>query len=233
MYTSAQVRIHAHNDYQKPEPLINALNNKVFSLEADVWLVNDTLKVAHDARELPTAPTLFSQYLQPIIQLFENNKGHISSDKKYAPVLMVDIKENGEAALTALVKSVAAYPTVFNRNVNPLAVQLVISGERGDNWLQWPSYILFDGRPYEQYNAEVLQRIAFISDSYINFLKFKDSTDTQIKQSAEKIHAVKKLFRLWTIPDSPSSWEKLLDLGVDIINTDKVAECSMYFKNKQ
>jgi alkaline phosphatase len=38
-----------------------------------------------------------------------------------------------------------------------------------------------------------------------------------------------KLLRLWAIPDNPASWKRLQQLGVDIINTDKPAECRSYF----
>jgi alkaline phosphatase len=234
--TAQPVRIHAHNDYQKPRPLYEALRNKVFSLEADVFLINDTLKVAHDKKELSNAPSLFSLYLQPIIELFQIHQGHISSDSNYTPVLMIDIKEfreqtGGDAVLAALVKLVSPYPSVFNRSVNPAAVQLVISGERGSKWNSWPPYILFDGRPQEQYDDATLQHIAFISDSYLNYTRQKENSDASIKQVAEKIHSMKKLFRLWAIPDNPFSWEHLQQLGVDIINTDKVVECRSYFSN--
>jgi alkaline phosphatase len=227
---SAQVRIHAHNDYQKAEPLVNALRNKAYSLEADVYLVNDTLKVAHNKNELATAPTLFSEYLQPIIHLFQTHHDHISDDSNYAPILMVDIKENGESALQALVKLLSAYPSVFDRSINKAAVQIVISGERGSMWTVWPATILFDGRPNENYDAATLERVAFVSDSYLHYSDHsKNNADTLLHQAAEKVHAMKKLFRLWAIPDNPASWDHLLQLGVDIINTDKITECRNYF----
>src|SRR5258706_12938425 len=81
--------IHAHNDYQKREPLVNALRNKAFSIEADVYLVNDSLRVAHDKNELAKAPTLNVLYLRPIVDRFRLHHGHISDDGNYAPVLMI------------------------------------------------------------------------------------------------------------------------------------------------
>jgi alkaline phosphatase len=226
-----KVLIHSHNDYHQSEPLINALRNKVYSIEADIYLVNDTLKVAHDKRELPAAPTLKVLYIQPIINLFQANHGQISSDHDYSPVLMVDIKENGEAVLAALVRLLSAYPSVFDRKINQKAVQVVISGDRGDRskWNSWPSFFLFDGRIGEPYDKEQLERVAFISDSYLNYAKQKDSTDSLIKHLSAKTHQLKKLLRLWAIPDHPSSWRHMHSLGIDIINTDKVEECRNYF----
>src|SRR5690242_18696323 len=91
-----KVLIHSHNDYEQAEPLTNALRNQVYSFEADVYLVNDTLKVVHDKKDLAAAPSLNSLYIQPIVNLFKIHHGHISDDRNYAPVLMIDIKEKGE-----------------------------------------------------------------------------------------------------------------------------------------
>jgi alkaline phosphatase len=228
------VLIHSHNDYEQAEPLTNALRNKVYAFEADIYLVNDTLKVAHDKKDLATAPSLNSLYIQPIVNLFKVNHNRISSDSKYAPVLMIDIKENGDAVLNALVKMLSAYSPVFDRKINPKAVQIVISGDRGaiSKWKSWPSFMLFDGRINEQYDKVQLKRVAFISDSYFNYAKQQETTDSLIKQLATKTHQVKKLLRLWAIPDNSSSWIHLKKLGVDISNTDKVEECRKYFDAK-
>ena len=143
-----QTLIHAHNDYQKPEPLTNALRDKVFSIEADVYLSDNRLLVAHDKKELSAAKGLDNLYLKPIIELFRRHNGTISEDSSYTPVLMIDIKENGEAAIAQLIKLVSIYRSVFDRSVNTKAVQLVISGDRGasSTWTSYPSYIFFDGR---------------------------------------------------------------------------------------
>ena len=225
--TSAQLRIHAHNDYQKPEPLINALRNKAFSIEADVYLSGNRLLVAHDKNELTKAKTLDSLYLQPIIELCRLHKGTISEDSAYTPVLMIDIKENGDTVIAKLIKMLSAQRFVFDRTVNAKAVQVVISGDRGaiSKWVSYPSFIFFDGRPYEAYDSATLQRVAFISDSYFNYISPQDST-SRIRQLVKKIHDMGKLLRLWATPDNPASWKWQQQLGIDIINTDKVAECS-------
>src|ERR1044071_10300218 len=230
-----KVLIHSHNDYEQAEPLTNAIRNKVYSFEADVYLVNDTLKVVHDKKDLATAPSLNDLYIQPIVNLFKTNHGHISNDINYAPILMIDIKEKGEEVLNALVKLLSVYPSVFDRKVNSKAIQIVISGDRGNisKWPSWPSFILFDGRINEQYDKAQLERVAFISDSYFNYAKQKDSTDLLIQQLAKRSHEIKKLLRLWGAPDNSTTWDRLKELGVDITNTDKIEECRKYFAAKQ
>lgn len=228
--SSTQPRIHAHNDYQQAEPLTNALRNKVFSIEADIYLYNNKLMVAHDKKELPTASSLDSLYLQPIIKLFKQHKGMISKDSSYTPTLMIDIKENGEAVIAELIKLLSSHRFVFDRSTNAKAVTIVISGDRtaSSKWNSYPAFILFDGRPYETYDNTALKRVAIISDSYSKYINPQDSTGS-LEQLVKKVHSMGKLLRLWGTPDDPSSWKRFQQAGIDIINTDKVEECRNYF----
>ena len=43
------VHAHAHNDYEHKRPLFDALEQGFCSVEADVWLVEGKLLVAHEA----------------------------------------------------------------------------------------------------------------------------------------------------------------------------------------
>jgi hypothetical protein len=60
--SSAVPQTHAHNDYEHPNPLYDALSWGFISAEADIWLYpddNDNLRVAHDQVADPTTlPTL-------------------------------------------------------------------------------------------------------------------------------------------------------------------------------
>ncbi|MBI1341640.1 MAG: glycerophosphodiester phosphodiesterase [Terrimonas sp.] len=226
--------IHAHNDYQKTEPLIQAIRYKVYAIEADVYLVDHKLRVCHDESATLQAPTLGQLYLQPIIQLFNKYRGRISEDSTYAPVLMIDIKKDGTAVLQEILKEIAQYPQVFDRGTNPLAVQVVISGDRGpvDHWAAYPSTILFDGRPREHYDTDALQKVAFVSDAYANYFRPADSIDIRLQSLARAVHQKGKILRLWGIPDNPKAWDHFKNLGIDIINTDSVAACRAYFGYK-
>ena len=224
----SQTLIHSHNDYEKPAPLINALENKAYNVEADVYLVDGKLLVSHEKKDIKTERTLLSLYIQPIVQLYEKNKGFISKDKQYKPNLVIDIKENGETIISELVSLLKPYQKYFDRSLNPNAVQIVLSGDRGaiSKWKSYPSLINFDGRPYEQYDAAALARVAFISDSYSKYINRQNPTATDsLSAVVTKAHQVKKPVRFWGAPDNEETWKKLIELTVDILNTDKVTEC--------
>lgn len=126
----AQVLIHSHNDYKHPLPFSNAIKIKVYSLKADVYLVDSVLMVAHDKKEIQATMTLYSMYLQPFIELYKQYNGFVSSDKSYKPVLVIDIKEKGAAVIGQFVQLLDNHRSVFDRNVNAAAVKVVLSGDR-------------------------------------------------------------------------------------------------------
>jgi len=223
----AQVKIHAHNDYEKPQPLVNALNSKAYSIEADIFSRNGQLLVAHSANQLADAKTLNELYIQPIVTLFKKNKGHISKDKDYRIALMIDVKEGGEQTIRQLASLLAKYRSCFDRQKNPAAVQVIVSGDRGDlkHWNSFPSYIYFDGRPTEQYDNAQLKRVACISDAYSSYAENREKLNTTL----EKAHQAGKLFRFWGTPDNEFSWKLFHEAGVDIINTDKPDLCRKFF----
>lgn len=45
-------RAHAHNDYEHDRPLFDTLDHNFKSVEADVWLANGELLVAHDRHQV-------------------------------------------------------------------------------------------------------------------------------------------------------------------------------------
>jgi hypothetical protein len=149
LHSTAQVKIHAHNDYEKPLPLFNALNSRVFSIEADVFLRNGDLLVAHSSDQLLNAKSINELYIQPLVSLFKKHKGQVSEDTGYTAALMIDIKQGGEEAIKELCRMLEPYRSAFDRNRNPHAMQIIISGDRGNmrNWTSFPAYIFFDGRP--------------------------------------------------------------------------------------
>ncbi|KAJ7169971.1 hypothetical protein C8R46DRAFT_897007 [Mycena filopes] len=63
--------IHSHNDYWRDVPLLTALSQGVASVEADVWLVGETLFVGHEMAALTPARTFESLYVEPLVSIIE------------------------------------------------------------------------------------------------------------------------------------------------------------------
>src|SRR4051812_6365807 len=71
---------HAHNDYEHARPLFDALDHGFCSVEADIWLVDGALLVAHDKKDLKPARTLQSLYLDPLRERTKANGGRVYRD---------------------------------------------------------------------------------------------------------------------------------------------------------
>ena len=224
-------KIHAHNDYAQPHPFVDAYTQRADFIEADVWLLNGKLVVSHE-KPTSNSPTLDSLYLKPIERLFQLNKDKPSPDRDYTFCLVIDVKEKPAEVLPILVTLLQENLSCFNRLANAKAVQVIISGERP----KIPAYfdyplLQFDGRPSEVYDEETLQHVALISDNFRSYAHWDGNGDIpdddrdKLKRVIKRAHNDKKPIRFWAIPDTPNGWKQLKKLGVDIINTDKVAEC--------
>lgn len=224
-------RIHSHNDYKQSVPFWNAFANGATSFEADVFLKNNQLYVAHEDKEIATSKTLEALYLKPIATAIERK---YLRDKKI--ILLVDIKSEAKATLHQLVKVLKAHPAIIsNKNI-----QIIISGNRpkAEEYVKYPDFIYFD---YQELGtaiaSEIWTKIGMVS---LNFKRFSEwngkgrlthPDEKRIAAILKKAKKTNKPFRFWASPDSKRAWRTLSEMGVDIINTDHPYKCVSYFKS--
>ncbi|MGW3460177.1 putative baseplate assembly protein [Streptomyces olivaceoviridis] len=122
---------HAHNDYEHPRPLFDALDHRFGSVEADIFLVGDQLLIGHEASDLDPSRTLESLYLEPLAARVRANHGTVHRGSRRPLKLLVDIKTEGSATYLALDRHLRRYPHLFTRyahgRVHPGPVTAVIS----------------------------------------------------------------------------------------------------------
>lgn len=235
----AQTKVHSHNDYLQKRPLISAYEAKADQIEADIFLVGDSLIVAHSKKEINLDNTLNKLYLNPIALLFKQYNNKVSSDKKYTFSLMIDVKENWDLVYPVLKREIEKYGGLFNRPENKYAIQVVISGARpaDSTFHTYPNWLFFDGLPNISYAKKDLKRVTMISDNFASYSKWKGSGDIsdEDKQKLEKIviqaKQLKKPVRFWGAPDTKDSWVTQLSIGSTIINTDKVEQVKYFLTN--
>src|SRR5882724_12156085 len=95
------VRAHAHNDYEHARPLFDALDHGFCSIEADVWLVDGKLLVAHDRNQVKPERTLQTLYLDPLRERIRGNGGRVYANVPEI-LLLVDVKSDGQQTYRAL-----------------------------------------------------------------------------------------------------------------------------------
>lgn len=237
-----QVLIHSHNDYSHAHPFWGAYRERANSIEADVFPVNGELMVAHSKEAIRDSHTLVNMYLDPIIKLFKKHHNKtVSDDPDYTFYLMIDIKEKWDTVLPLLIKKLKQHPDCFNRQINPKAVQIFISGERPPIYTfhDYPPEIMFDGLPDKEYSHADLKKIVMISTNFQNYASW-NGTDTlpsgdaqNLRKVIDEAHGKHKPMRFWGAPDTPDCWNALISLGADVLNTDKVKACKEFLKTHE
>jgi len=222
---SSQTMIFAHNDYGKPIPFFAAYHQQADFIEADVFLYNDKLVVAHTQSEISLDRTLDTLYLKPLQQQIQKNRGAAYPNSKPLS-LMIDLKSEGVATLTKLVAELKTYPDLIKCK----SLLITISGNVPEpaTWKRFPEFIHFDGRPGIEYTPDQLKRIRLISTSFSKHSSWNGkgvltaAERLEIERIVKEAHEKQRPIRFWGAPDFENAWIKLMEAGVDVINTDRV-----------
>lgn len=234
-YTTAQA--HSHNDYEQNIPFLRAYHQQFGSIEADIFLKNDSIFVAHEQEHITAKNTLSSLYLKPLLAQVEKNNGQIYPDKNLPLQLLIDLKTPGKETIPVLIRELQPYLKIF-APVGP--VKIVLSGDvpTPQEFGQYPDYLFFDGRPEINYSKTQLERIGLISQSFGNYTKW-NGKGILVKKEKEALEAVMKhvhgqgkKIRFWGTPDNINAWKMLMNMGIDYLNTDKVEELGPYLRNR-
>ncbi|MBX2952364.1 MAG: phosphatidylinositol-specific phospholipase C/glycerophosphodiester phosphodiesterase family protein [Leadbetterella sp.] len=229
---------HSHNDYLQVLPFGLAYRQEFGSVEADLFLRNDSLFVAHEYGEIEPGRTFEALYLYPVLEACRKNGGSIYPDKSRQLQLLIDLKTNYASALPALVKVLEPHRAYFYPQGT---VKVVISGSNPEpqHFSDYPEYIFFDGRPEVNYTDAQLKKVGLISQSFRNFSQWNgkgipvEKERQVLSGMVEKAHRQQKPLRFWATPDTPNAWKFLMNLGVDYLNTDKVNELGQYLRHRK
>ena len=235
VYAQMPVILHSHNDYDRTAPFWEAYSQRCGSIEADVFLQDGEILVAHNRKDLSTDRSLRAMYVEPIVRTFRENDGRMWKNSPERLILMIDLK--AADAMPGVVSLLDQYPDVF---ASPEGVQVVISGDEiaPEEFAGYPSYIFFDGRLTNSYTPEQLSRVGMISADFRDYARkwngkgrMIDAELEPVKAAIAKAHEMGKRFRFWGTPEGTTAYFTFWKLGVDVINTDKPAVASLFFSD--
>lgn len=238
--TKAQLHIsggHSHNDYHQQHPLNEALQNQLVSIEADIFIVDNQLLVGHDTSELSSNKTLDKLYLSPLWNSYQQNKLDTI-------ILLIDIKQQGEACYKLLKKQLQKYDAMLthynSHNLTKNHVSIILSGDRPWSLLNEENRIAaLDGRmdsisfnlPYSYF--------PLISDNWNNYFTPEEASNLSsenkaiLKYMVSKCHHQHKLIRFWGLPTETKQaqpyWELQKTYGVDLLGTDKPSAFKLFY----
>jgi glycerophosphoryl diester phosphodiesterase len=225
---------HAHNDYEHARPLLDSLDHGFTSVEADIFLRDGKLLVAHDARDLRPERTLERLYLDPLAALVKQNGGQVYRDGP--PFwLLIDLKSEAEPTYKALHDVLSRYGDMLSTTVGGKherrAVTVVISGNRPVDYLRAQStrYAGFDGRLSDLASDAPSHLMPMISDNWTLRFSWRGKGEipaydrNRLRLIVKQAHERGRVVRFWATPEEPAVWQELHAAGVDLINTDKLA----------
>ena len=229
-------RAHAHNDYEHERPLYDALDHGFNSVEADIFLVDDDLYVAHDRRDITPERTLRLLYLDPLRERVKQNGGRVYPNGSQF-TLLIDIKTGAVETYRTLDRILAEYRDIFTSfgpgGRSDKAVLAIISGNRPREFMESQKlrYAGCDGRLTDLESEHPADLIPMISDNWRNHFKWNGTGEMpakehdKLREIVQKAHEKGRLVRFWATPDNPSParealWRELLSAGVDLLNTD-------------
>ena len=218
-------QVHSHNDYLQELPFWYAYSNGASSIEADIFLKNDSLFVAHSEDEIVPGRTLEKLYLDRLGSLGQS--GELRTLQ-----LLIDLKSEAYATLERLEAVLRKYPNLIDNS----GVKFVISGNRplAKDYRNYPEFIWFDHQNLKELNKIELTKVALISSSFKSYTVWNGygrmtAPDLEkVTRAIQMAKAAGKPFRFWATPDTKTAWARLAELGVDFINTDQPALAKQY-----
>src|SRR4030095_15835875 len=102
------IHAHAHNDYEHHRTLNDALDHDFCSVEADIYLVEGKLLVAHNRLQTKPERTLQALYLDPLRERAKKNGGRVyPAGPEFT--LLIDLKSDWRSLYPALLEVLKQY----------------------------------------------------------------------------------------------------------------------------
>ena len=230
-------RAHAHNDYEHERPLLDALDHGFTSVEADVWLVDGELLVAHDREDVQPGRTLESLYLDPLAARARQHDGSVYPGWKGTFQLLIDVKSEARPTYRAVHDALRAHSSTMTQyaatRTQQRAVDAVISGNRDLAYMEAQSvrFAGYDGRLADLGTGLDDDLMPLVSDNWTRHFTWQgvgpmpEQERAKLHDIVEDAHDAGYRVRFWATPDADlpnreAVWHELLDAGVDHINTD-------------
>ena len=238
------VHAHAHNDYEHTRPLFDALEQGFCSVEADIYLVDGKLLVAHQRSQTKPERTLEALYLDPLRERVKKNGGRVYKDGPEC-TLLIDLKSDWHQIYPVLREVLKRYSDVLTsfegNKKEEKAITGIISGNRALKMFEGEEvhYATYDGNLTELNSDRPADLIPWISSSWHATFKWsgKGEIPGDEKQKLEEIvakaHARGRKVRFYGAPDTENFWRTMRANGVDLINTDDLKGAAEFLRREE
>ncbi|KAF2016192.1 hypothetical protein BU24DRAFT_462376 [Aaosphaeria arxii CBS 175.79] len=199
---------HSHNDYWRSVPLYEALAAGCSSVEADVWLTEDSdFLVSHTRKQAAKERTLNSLFLDPITNIFNQRNVSVAStedkevgmfdvDPNVTTTLLIDMKADGQKAFPVLLEK-----------LRPLHEKGWLTYFDGTKVVRGPLTIVGSGRtPFDLVKAMDNDRFVFFDAPLSDIANPEYTTENSYYASTKLYNAIG---RIWFNVLAPNQVETL------------------------
>jgi hypothetical protein len=237
------IHAHSHNDYEHVRPLLDALDHGFCGVEADIYLVDGQLLVAHDRKKVKPERTLQALYLDPLRERVKQNGGRVFANGPEFS-LLIDLKSDWKTiypVLRAVLTNYADVLTIFRDGAKQTnAITIVISGNRAQEMFAGEAtrYAGYDGLLTDLDSTAPATLIPWISaDWKVNFTWRGDGAmplaeQKKLGEIVAKAHTQSRRVRFWGAPDNENFWRAMRAADVDLINTDNLAGVEKFLRGE-
>lgn len=241
-YLPRSIPAHAHNDELRDRPLLDALAVGCRSIEVDVYDVGGDLLVGYDRADVKPGRNLDSMYLKPLFELVQQHEW-IFPDRQPL-ILMVEFKGERDACYALLQKQLEPYRAMLHRMEDGKRVRgpvrVVVSGKRPKNEIAASKTRLvdLDSQPGEFPN-ESAELCAVQSVSWKELfptvveLQLGADDHAKLKALADRARQQGRLLRIYDMPDTEQAWKLALDVGVGLVNTNRLSEFAEFHATRK
>lgn len=231
------VPVYAHNDYLNPRPLAGALDAGFRGVEADLFLVNDTLRVGHDRSRARHGEAFETLYLKPLQEFIRqcDEAGILT----HPFLLTVELKEKSRVAYDSLSRLLSRYNEHFARASarNTHVVEIVMVGwvptgtvNRATTSTDSPftlHYRIMSSDSNEL--ADIDPRVRLLSLDYGKSIGRWWRTDRGRQRWYDVLRVARRnapraTIRAHNVPPKCAIYQKLYDAGVDIVGSRSLTD---------
>jgi len=235
----------AHNDYKHKHPLFDALENGFTNIEADVFLKHNKLVIGHLC-PIFVGRSLEKLYLKPLYDRVIANNGYVYANYKHPVILMIDFKTRADGTYRLLEQLLQKYASMLthyeNGKIVDGAVTVVVSGHKPYNLLEHEQdrfAFIDDDLRHVAKDTSKHNVFTMASCKYARMLHWTGNGPMPFFERQRLCayvalaHTMGSKVRLWASPDNKAVWDELLKCGVDLINTDHLADLRDYLTSGQ
>ena len=231
---------HSHNDYEHAHPLMDALDNRFYSIEADIWLKDGEILVSHSVGS--SKGSLKQLYLDPL-QKRVDEKGSVYGDKETV-YLWLDLKEGRSElrpALHHLLKQYSMITRFTDSRIIPGAVTAILTGDAESKTAYGNEFsermACRDSNDYTPADPPADHRWRAYALKWSSYIQWNgkgiipEAEYKKLVAIVSDIHAKGRKVRFYATPETKAYWELALKLGLDWLNTDLLSDLNEFLQN--